>query len=283
MGVLAVTLLAPAHAPALDSDLKGSAVFRVEASNGYSILALASSERADGRGDIALIVYRKDAGALYAAPATVTPTKLSADLGGLGRISLDIAPSGVKRTLRSTCGGKPVTFEPDTYRGVFEFHGEEGYAEAEAVTLPEYARFYLDFGCDIVSRGEVRGAGLPGARLKLRAGSGHNRLDLQVNENRPGAHSIFEAEVKEKRGRIEIARSVTARVPSNAFDYDPLLRTATVDPSAPFAGHATFRRAASPAQRWSGSLSVDFPGRSDVSLTGPGVRATLVHSRFSRD
>jgi hypothetical protein len=279
IAIVAAALLAPATATALDSDLKGSAIFRLQASNGYSILVLAASERADGRGDLALIVHRGGDSAVYSAPATVTPTKLDADLGALGRISLDVVPSGREKTLRSRCGGEPVTYEPDFYRGSFEFHGEEGFSEARAERLPEYARFWLEFGCGGDSFGEATGAGRPGARLLVRRGKRHHRLRLQVNQNRPGARTVFEAEVTEKRGPIEIARTSSGRLASDAFRYDPLLRTATLAPPPPFSGHATFHRNAPPANRWSGNLTVDFPGRSNVPLTGPGLHADVVPAR----
>lgn len=277
---MAIALLAPAQAVALDSDLKGSAIFKLKASNGYSILALAASERADGRGDIALIVYRKGSSVVYGAPATVTPTKLEADLGSLGRISLDIAPSGVKRTLRSRCGGEHTTFEPHSYRGTFEFHGEEGYTEASATTLHEYSRFVVDLVCGGVGGEETNGRGLPGARLRLHRGKGHDRTDLQVNKNRPGARTRLEVEVHEKRQRIGISRATTLWAGAAAFRYDPLLRTATLAPPLAFSGHATFYRNATGSNRWIGNLAVDLPGRSDVSLTAPGTRATLVPSCF---
>ncbi len=277
LAVLALgTLLAPVHAVALDSDLKGSAIFWLKASNDYSILALAASERADGRGDIVLFVGGKRGGAIYGAPATITPTKLEADLGDLGRISLDIVPSGVKRTLKSRCRDRPVTFEPDSYRGTFEFNGEEGYTAASTQRLEEYARFWLDLGCGVFSSGEGSGHGLPGARLRLVRGKRHHRLSLQANKNGPGARSRFEVEIHEKRGRIEISRSTTLWAGAAAFGYDPLLRTATLAPPAPFSGQATFHRGAAAANRWSGNLRVDLPGRSGVPLTDTGVRATLV-------
>lgn len=163
--VMALALFAPAPATALDSDLKGFAVFKLEASHGYSILGFASSERIDGRGSIGLIVSRKNAAVSYAAPATVTPTKLDADLGALGRISADIVPRGKKETLRSHCGGHDVHgFERNVYRGSFEFHGELGYTDAVATEVPEDSRFLLDVLCTGPGGGEVWGAGLPGAR-----------------------------------------------------------------------------------------------------------------------
>jgi hypothetical protein len=272
----AIALSAPAPALALDSDLKGFAVFRLDASDGYSILGFAASERADGRGDIGLIVHDNRSSVLYGAPATVTPAKLEADLGSLGRISLDIAPSGGKRTLRSRCGGEPATFEPNVYRGTFEFHGEEGYADASVTTLHEYTRFMLDFGCGAVGTGEVSGEGLPGAKLRLLTRGGPVRLDLQANKNRPSARSRFQVEVDEKRGRIRISRSTTVWAGADAFAYDPLLRTATLDPPAPFSGRATYRRAAAATNRWTGNLTVDLPGRSAVPLVGSNVSARLV-------
>jgi hypothetical protein len=101
---------------------------------------------------------------------------------------------------------------------------------------------------------------------------------LQANKNRPGKRSRFEAEVHEKRGSVSISRSLSLWVGATAFRYDPLLETATLDPPAPFSGRASFHRGATPANRWTGDLTVDFPGRSDVPLTGPGVGATLVPS-----
>ncbi len=277
----ALALLAPARAAALDSDLKGSAVFRLEASHGYAILGFAASERLDGRGDIGLIVYRKGAAVAYSAPATVTPTRLDADLGALGRISAEIVPSGRKRKLRSGCGGDTPVIEPRRYRGTFEFHGELGYTEAAATDVPEYARFFLDVLCPGSGGGfETSGARLPGARLRtFSRDRGDRRLSLQLNKNRPGKATVFSATIAETRGRIRIERSVSGRQPARAFDYDPLLRTAIVAPSAPFSGAASFRRGAPPADRWTGDLSVDFPGEPDVGLTGAAFSIHVVHAR----
>lgn len=276
----ALALLAPARATALDSDLKGSAIFRLDGSHGFSILGFAASERLDGRGDIGLIVYRRGAAVSYAAPATVTPTRLDADLGALGRISAEIVPGGRKRKLRSHYGGDTSVIEPSRYRGTFEFHGELGYTEAAATDVPEYPRFFLDVICPGATGEEVSGgAGLPGARLHVSSQRPDRRLSLQLNKNRPGKATVFSATIAETRGRIQIERSVSGRQPARAFDYDPLLRTATVAPLAPFSGAASFRRGAAPANRWTGDLSVDFPGEPDVGLAGAGLSMSLVHAR----
>jgi hypothetical protein len=274
---LAGALLAPLSATATDSDLKHAFAFRVAANNGYSILALAESQRADGRGDIALFVDGKGGGATYLAPATLTATRIDADLGSLGRVALDVVPSGRKRKLRSRCGDgrEAATFEPQSYRGIFEFHGEEGYADAVTSSPREYTHLFLDLLCGGAVSGEFGGADLPGARLRLRSRRGSFRLALQANENHPGARARLEVETREEHQGIEIARSRALWAGSGAFAFDPRLRMAMLAPPAPFSGHASYRRAAAPANRWSGNLTVDLPGRSNLSLTGPGVAATL--------
>jgi hypothetical protein len=280
LAALVSLLLVPVSAFATDSDLKHSAILKLKASGGYSILVLANSERADGRGDVALIVYRGHESVIYGAPATITATRFEADLGALGRIALDVAPSGRKKTLRSRCGDEPdsFSFEPLAYSGSFEFHGEEGYAEASIAAPREYTRFLIDGLCGGAGSGELSGRGLPGARLRLRARRGSFRLNLQANKNRPKAGTRFEIETREKRGRISILRDRTLWVGGGAFDYDPLLRAATLDPPAPFSGRASFHRSAAPADSWTGNLTVDLPGRSNLPLADPGVGATLIHA-----
>lgn len=280
IAILALSLLAPLDAVALDSDLKGSAVFKLKGSHGYTILGFASSERIDGRGDVGLIVYRKGATVSYAAPATVTPTRLEVDLGALGRISAEIVPSGKKKPLRSRCDGDGVrTIEPRLYRGTFEFRGEGGYTEVVAADVPEYPQFFLNFGCSISTGGESWGRGLPGARLRAFSQHPDRRLSLQLNKNRLGRPTFFEATLKEVRGEVRIDRTISGRQPATAFDYDPLLRTATIELSTPFSGAARYHRDAAPANRWTGTLAVDFPGRANVPLTGGAFSARVVHAQ----
>lgn len=281
LGLAAVVvsmLFGPTSAGAVDSDLKHSALLRVKASNGYTILVLAGSERADGRGRVGLIVSGKSGIVTYEAPATITATRFDANLGALGSISLGVSPTGRKKTLRSHCDGETESFsyEPLRYSGEFEFHGEEGYADVSIPAPREYARFFLDFLCGFSTHGETSGADLPGARLRLRARSKSSGLSLQANKNRQGARTRLEVEVHEKRQGVAISRSRTLWLGSDAFDYDPALRTATLAPPVPFSGRASFHRGAPTARRWSGDLAVDLPGRSDVPLTGPGIGATLV-------
>jgi hypothetical protein len=276
----AAALLAPAGAGAVDSDLKHAFAFKLDGSNGYSILAYAANERADGKGEIVLFVTRKGESAIYQAPALLTETSVRANLGALGRVSLEATPSGRKKKLRPRpqCRGqqKPVAYEPVRFSGSFEFHGEEGYSDVISSAPTEYSRFFLDLSCGVSGGGEVTGGRPPGARLRVRSLGERFRFELQATKNRPNKRSRFEVGVQEEKGPISITRGTTVLLGSNAFQYDPFLETATLKPPAPFSGRANFYRRLPPEERWSGNLAVDLPGRSDVPLAGPETQATLV-------
>jgi hypothetical protein len=61
----------------------------LQASNGYDLLALAGEAPEGGEGWTGLFLMKGDHHSVvtYAAPATVTPKTIDADLGELGRIS----------------------------------------------------------------------------------------------------------------------------------------------------------------------------------------------------
>jgi hypothetical protein len=238
-------LLAPVHAAAVDSDLKHLFAFEVEASNHYSIFAVASNERADGRGELTLIVFRERAGVLYTVPAHLTATSVEADLGALGSVSLEVTPSGREKSFRPRCDeGSKVTYEPQRYRGNFEFHGEEGYTEVVTDAPHDRIRFLYEGECRTFGSLEVRGDGVPGAGLRLHSGRGKLRLDLTARKNGPHKRTQLQVDVEEVRAGVSISRQMSQWVGADAFDYDPLLRTAVLAPPAPFSGSASFHRGA---------------------------------------
>jgi hypothetical protein len=275
-------------APGSQADAPGASItFQAKASNGNSIFGIAFSKRADGRGSITLFVGKKGASVVYFAPATVVPSEVKtpaafhppsavrADLGPLGRIDLQFAPSGVVKQEHSACDKTRVGFEAGSYQGTFEFHGEEGYAEATETSVPALIRPLLNLTCGGYLSGESGGPGLPGAKLGLLSKRGDRTVHLQANKNRPGAATVYAATIKERSGQVQIQRSVAGKAPAASFVFSSGLRLATFEPPAPFDGRAVFRRNASPANRWTGDLTVDFPGKSGVSLTD-AFAATLV-------
>jgi hypothetical protein len=282
---LAIAALAVAGVSAAPTTARGDVVgatgaFTLHGSNGYRILVLADSRRADGRGEVIVLVGRHGSGATYLAPANVTDSHIEADLGGLGRIAVQFVPTGSVEE-ESACGQDPTQFEAGSYQGMIEFDGEEDYTTASATRVSAEIEPFLGLVCGGHGEGETWGTGLPGARLMIRSPTRH--LTVRLNENRPGARVRYRGEMKERRGKIAISRSVEGWAPSGAFVFAHGLRSATLDPPAPFSGAASFRRGAAPQNRWTGSLAIDFPGNSHVALTGPGLRATLVPARYTVD
>jgi hypothetical protein len=287
--VLAVS--APAASAAGEPDTGGYGAFRLNGSNGYEMLVLAISGRGYRNGEVLILVGRKGRFVSYQAPATVTDMRIQTDLGSLGRIDVQFEPSGAKATAHSQCDpDDKLTYDDGSYVGTVEFQGEEGYTEATATRIPPWFRFFVDFGCSTVGYGELFGSELPGARLLARKRIEGGNLALQVNQNRPGARVAVVASIEERQGPIRIDRQVETMKPGGSFLFDPKLRSAVLRPgdpfsgkAGPFSGRAVFRRNAGRANRWTGSLAVDFPGRSNVSMAGPGFRTSLRHAAFTKE
>lgn len=276
-------VLAP-PAAAVETEFDGT--FTLRGSHGYTLYGYAYQQRIDGKGWVSLYAGRDREGASYFAPARVTATAVFADLGSLGTIDVAIRPSGEKGTVRARCGGPSITYEPSTYEGTIEFDGEEGFTHVSAERASLRLEPLLNSICVGGGSSEVSGDDprLTGARLRAISYAHGRRLFLQVNENRPGALVRFETSVGERRDGILIYRWLEGSAPTGTFRFDPLLRTASLSLPSPFSGSAALSYGRdSLGAIWNGSFAVDFPGRADVSLAGPGVHASLVHARLTRD
>lgn len=293
------TFASAAPAAPVADDEGASGAFQLKGTHGYSITVIAhASPDANGKGEVVMLVSREGSSVIYAAPATVTgpttpvPGKLSglatsieADLGQVGRISLAFKSSGRNETYRARCpedGTK--TIAAGTYEGTLELRGEEGFTEASVTQTPLDLRpLFALTTCTTVGPSESRGPDFPGASLLVGAGNRRERVQLGAIQNRRGARVRLSATLSERRRGLRITREVTRTAPSSTFSFDPMLRSATLTPPSPFSGTATFRRAAAPANRLRGNISIDFPGRSNVSLPKNGVRANLVHAFFGKE
>lgn len=275
--VACLVVPAAAHCNVIGAD----GAFTLQGSHGYSITVMAYSRRADGQGQVMVFVEKKGASVTYIAAAKVTNEGIEASLGSVGRIAVTFVASGSIAEERSDCGGRGnfIQFDAGTYQGMIEFHGEEAYTEASATQVAVELEPFLDLICAGRGWGESIGSGLPGARLKVWSVSQRHPLVAQFNENHPGARMTFEAHMSERHAGIAISRRVEGVVPGRAFEFADGLRTARLGPPAPFSGIARFHRGAAQAARWAGSLALDFPGRSNVPLTGLGFKVTLVPAR----
>jgi hypothetical protein len=272
--VLAFSSLAlTSPSPARADPLPAPGGFRLAAANGYSLSVFSGQNRRTGAGFVFLQVRSPRAQVFYISPASVTTTSIEADLGSIGRIDVDFAPSGDARSDRSSCGGRPVSFDSGSYVGAIDFRGEEGYTEVHATSAPGDITMALDLVC--ADRGTAGfGGHSPGALLTVRRKQGP-RFEFLAMKNSQTRPARFAASIQERRGSLGISRTVEASAAPGAFDFDVPGGFAKVNPPAPFAGEATYHRAPGKQARWHGDLTVDFPGRSNVRLTGTGTQAGM--------
>jgi hypothetical protein len=259
--------------------LSAPSAFKVAGSNGYSLLVVGIPAHKKQPASVAIWVTGGHGTAIYVAPGTVSETSMQAGFGALGEIAVTFHPSGRARQVRPACDGKPFSFDSGSYEGTIVFHGEERFTSAEATSARGDIGFLIDIFCPGIL-GATGGSFLPGAQLDAEVGTSSHGANVKVVKNRPSARAHYEAGASEVREGVSISRFVGVIQPAGTFLFDSKVQSATLRPSPPFAGTARFHRAAVPAKRWSGDLTVDLPGRSGVKLTGGGDRATLAHAHW---
>lgn len=285
IALLALVVLASVRAAAAaaegEPDTGAFNAFNLKGSNGYRIAVLAISGKGYRKGQVLILAGRRRQGATYFAPAKVTDTSVEADLGSLGRIDVTFQPSGEKGVEHPVCDpSQKASYDKGSYVGEIEFHGEEGYTDISTPSAAYSLHPYIDIICPGRSSGEYVGRFETGARLAVRLRRGDERISMQVNQNRPGARVRIRASLEERRGRIRISRDLNLTQPASSFDFAPDLSAASLTPPTPFSGTALYLRDARRANRWTGHLSLDFPGRSSVPLTGARFDVNLVRARL---
>lgn len=277
--VLSLILLASSSA-AYASDPLIPSGFRLQASNGYTLTAIAFNDPDGERDLIQLIMSKRHAAVLYLVPAIVGPTSIESDLGSIGHIDVDFVSVGEPHMERSDCDRESVLVESGRYEGTIELKGEEGYAEVRASTARADAKQLLNLICSGSLRSEGSGGNSPGARLTARTAKRRSarRFEFTAFKNSPTRPARFSASISERKGRMLTVRGVEATGPPKSFDFDVPTGTARLYPPEPFEGEAVYFRPAGKRDQWKGDLRVDLPGRANVRLAGRGTRAGLIRA-----
>jgi hypothetical protein len=268
LGLVAALLAPSAAAGAAPITPPG---LRLETSNGYTLRALGFDGTPRGEADaLRLSLTREGSGVIYAARkgVEVTETMVSADLGLVGAIDVHFVPSGPPKEV-VVCDSEPIEYQPGFYEGRVEIEGEEGFTEVDVTRAGGDIRFILEvvFCSRIFNEGV--GGRSPGARLSVSRRWSRGSLQFQAVTNSPTRPARFSASITERRGDLRILRGVESTAGPGAFEFDVPAQSALVDPPAPFEGVARFRGSAGKGPgRLHGSLRVDFPGHSNVSLAG---------------
>jgi hypothetical protein len=270
---------APVASAEGEEETGASGTFRLRGTHGFTLLVVAFSRPHFKHGEVVVFAYKRRDLVTYLAPAKVTPTTIDADFGRVGKLDVEFQSSGPPERVHARCKRVPsVTFEPGAWVGAIEIDGEEGFTEVHRDRVKAIANPFLEAGCGGKAIGEAVGSDVPGGRLVARSASKWSGIFLEANKNHESARVHLEASIEERRAGLIVSREVGGYFAPGAFEFAPSLQSALLDPPAPFAGHATFRRNAKPSNQLTGNLTVDFPGRADVPLTGGRFKAALVHA-----
>jgi hypothetical protein len=280
--------------------------FKARGSHGYKIWVYAPLGR---RSRVAIDVEDFKGGAQYVATGTVTPTRIDASFGRLGRISMHFKPSG--KVLHSHIEGDAscpngARARSGTFSGTFRFRGEQGYTEVDlhkveggvgAPTAPINAKEELDLGCfheealaepprpTTLSLPFDKGEALvPGALYlygSAPTATGHAFIGASpfvikgLKSKAPVTLVIamVQEEVEGvKIGRITLGAGKSAEVLPDSGTLD----TTTLTPGAPFTGSATYTAGPTGTGTLEGDLSVPMLGAGSVPFAGPTFQAQLL-------
>jgi hypothetical protein len=228
----------------------------------------------------------------YSVRGRVTDERIAARFGGLGRVSLRWEPNGVEEVQKNPagCKGRPSVTHRGRFTGTIRFRGEQGYTRVRASTAPGFVARSYRVVCKRPDRGENRPSFKFPEATSLSAVSSRGgappwfSVYKQEPSRRGGLSSSEEtgytARATERRQGMTIFRSASASSPPETFAFTPPGSnpvSATVAPTWPFSGSATYEKSADGAS-WSGDLAVELPGRGVLPLADPTYRAKLCRS-----
>lgn len=255
--------------------------FSVPGSHGYTISVFADTNRKRPR--VLVSAVSRSGRVSVSAPADLSNEGIRADLGRYGRIDMAWVPNGQAEEGKTRCRTVPPTpiwFAGGQYAGTFSFHGEKGFTDVEVGSVDGREGWWRYSSC-----GYTVSEGYPGPGFLLeaqRSADGPAYRYLSAVQNSRGGKVSFVAGMGELDGPLGVSRSAYVLVGRGALKVDDKLDRAEVRPPAPFSGRGVFDRIARRGPgTWRGNLTVDFPGRSDVSLVGRRWTASLV--RGSRE
>jgi len=250
--------------------------FHLHAQGGYGVSV-------SGIGSTVTVEVARDHGraaTVYIARGTVTPGRVQASFGDLGRVAMRFLPSGqisLSKPLRHCNGASLYKSRLGVFAGSFQFKGENGYISVHAHRAKGAIRDSLAPHC--VRQGP-RG---PAQSVARSSGDGFQSIEPEslAASWRHGVSSASFAAIgfrkdilyltfaEQSEGALAKIRFAFTSGPAKALSINDALTQARVTPPAPFKGTGTYRAAPDGTTTWTGALSVNFPGAGHFPLTGP--------------
>lgn len=210
--------------------------------------------------------------------AEIEPGAISAHMGPLVSIDVHFVPVDGSHPYEPKCGGHAVRFGRGYFEGSVRLSGGNGYPSLDATTAQADPEMELQSKCTggWVAEGPPT---LPGAEL-LADSVQSSTPYFEAFKVNPHARSTIGVGINESDRGVSVSRFVQVLAPAEAFQYSHSLERAIVRPPAPFSGSGFYSAARDRRHRWSGNLSVDFPGRAGVSLTQPPLHGFINPARW---
>jgi hypothetical protein len=259
-----------------DYDLSVIAIGRI-----VVLEVIRASERSSAHDESPL---RSGAITAYVARGTVTPTRIEAKFGNLGRVAVRFRPSGriaSSKPRRRCRGADHFTSRLGVFVGNVRFRGENHYVSVRAHRAKGRIRTPLHLRCAFRLPPSPRRAARPVRELPnftpTILGAGH-RQALAATELfafQFGKRTFVLAVTEQSRGSMAEVRYALATAPSRTLTFNETLNHAVLSPPAPFHGKGIYGAAPDGTKSWTGPLSVSFPGAPRLPLTGSDFEVDL--------
>jgi hypothetical protein len=263
--------------------------FALKTRQGYEVDVIAVGdtvvlEVAKPRSDASTSLRHGRALTAYIAHGTVTPGRIEATFGRLGRVAVRFHPS--ERLMKSTplhrCKSPGFTRRLGVFTGTVRFTGESGYVAVRAHRAKGLVSSLIRHRCarrSFHSRAEQTSRQV--GRLPkftptiLAAFWRHAVSSTDFFSFKVGKETLYLAVSEESLGSMAEVRYGAVIASSKTFVSDDALTAATVKPPAPFHGKGSYAAAPDGTKSWTGSLSVSFPGEARFPLTGTQFKDVL--------
>jgi hypothetical protein len=216
----------------------------------------------------------------YLARGSVSPRRLAASFGDLGKVDVRFRPSGrVLRTKprRHCIGPHRYTIRLGAFIGEIRFRGEDGYLSLDAHRVKGRVRYPRHLNCRSTFP-PFRPGRHRRHRHKVKPALfgvfWHHAVDstafvaLRGLFFVPRGKVLYLAETEHTAGRVGVLHEAIQVGSPRGFTVDNALTRASLTPRGPFDGTGLYAAAPDGTKTWSGSLSVSFPGEPHFPLTG---------------
>lgn len=227
---------------------------------------------------VVLTLWRHGLSAIYETAAQITEDSVTAHFGRLGDLDYTFTPA---TDSDPHCAGG-IADPEGTFRGSFDFTGENGYVQIEADHAHGRFEVFPAAACAkaqaLLRRKPAKSSG-PAKEVTLTAVVGNrHRGEALLAFTLPakkGTHLYLSGFRLEEREGMLVERGATIITRPRALKWDPQLNTARLDPPAPFKGSAEFVRRAHGKSTWLGSLRVPLLGGGTLHLAGGRFKTTF--------